>query len=187
MGGKGLESDGGSMRLTLVLCWSVWLILAGCSRLGEGVVIPRQETAEAQFLFANDIYQRYQSPLPPAKRRELANEAVAAFRMVIEEFPQAENLVARSKLGIALILKRQGKTRKARESLKELVENYPDNDYVQVYGLYELASLYDDQGRHQDAKDLYREVVRRFGQSSNEQYRKIAAWAQLKYQKVWKE
>lgn len=166
-------------------------LLVACHSFEEEFIIPEQETPAAQFAIANDLYRRYNAPYVPKRyrdqREEMSAKTRAAFRKVLERFPEAEPYVSHSKMGLAYMEKKDGHSTKALNAFLKLVAEYPEDDYIQAYGLYEIGSLYDDMGKHRDAKPYYRSVFQQFMNHAEKRYVQLARLSKMKHDRIWTE
>jgi tetratricopeptide (TPR) repeat protein len=164
-------------------------LLAACRE--PRYVIPVQKTAEEQYSFAVEQDNIYRMPINKDRQWPMSERAMAAYRKVIEEFPENERLVNHSNLGIAMILDRRGDAfdrlrdkRGALKIYKRLLETCPDDDPIQINSLFGLAAIYDKMEKYETAKEYYRQLLDRFGEGKNPDFERIVAISRLRYQKV---
>ncbi|HUT24598.1 MAG TPA: tetratricopeptide repeat protein [Sumerlaeia bacterium] len=164
-------------------------LLAACRE--PRYIIPAQKTAEEQYSFAVREDNVYRLPINKDRQWPMSERAMAAYRKVIEEFPENERLVSHSQLGIAMILDRRGDTldrlrdeRRALKMYKRLLETCPDDDPIQINSLFGTAAIYDKLGKYERAKECYRQILDRFGEGKNPDFDGIVATSRRRYQKV---
>ncbi|MBN1866197.1 tetratricopeptide repeat protein [Candidatus Sumerlaeota bacterium] len=159
-------------------------LAAGCSRSNASFVIPRQSTAQAQFLYAEELGKRFYASLNPRHRVFLGEQALTAYRKVIDEFPDDKTFVNRSWLASAMIYEKEGQLRKALRIHKRLVRDAAEDATVHASALYGAALVYDALGKPEKALSYYDQVVSRYGESEDPVLSGIAKRARWRYQQV---
>lgn len=183
------------------------LLPSGCERfrggdlLGRGgpaVFIPLQDTAYNQYQYAvrerqrNEIALRDRTASP---RREDARRAVAAaFRMVVEQFPEDRAWTPLARLDLADMqagLDVSGGRASASDlkasiaEFRRLREEFPELEYIQAKARYDEAVAWRELKDFGRAQELFKEVSDLYRASSEKDLQYIAQMADLAYQKTY--
>ncbi|GIX05116.1 MAG: hypothetical protein KatS3mg114_0985 [Planctomycetaceae bacterium] len=103
------------------------------------------------------------------------DEALTAFEKIVQNFPQARDLVRRSQYSISNIYVLKKEMRKAEEVLEKILEEDPDDPAVNN----DLGYLYADQGKHlEKAEIMIRKAVQ--AEPENAAYLDSLGWVLFK-------
>lgn len=156
----------------------------GCSR--NPYIIPVQQDAQAQFVYAANLEKAFRSPLARKQRDENFAKAVAGYQKVIDAFPEDKRWPPRAELKIAMMQDTYGEDKKALRTYERLIRDYPNDEDIQINALYGAAVIYDESGKYDRAQKYFSEITGRFSKSSNPAYQRIARQALFQSQKTRK-
>lgn len=162
----------------------VGLWATGCSR--NPYIIPVQQDAQAQFVYAANLEKAFRSPLARKRRDENFAKAVAGYQKVIDAFPEDKRWPPRAELKIAMMQDTYGEDKKALRTYERLIQDYPNDEDIQINALYGAAVIYDESGKFDRAQKYFAEITGRFSKSSNPAYQRIARQALFLSQKTRK-
>lgn len=160
------------------------LLGTGCSR--NPYIIPVQQDAQAQFVYAANLEKAFRSPLARKRRDENFARAVAGYRKVIDAFPEDKRWPPRAELKIAMMQDTHGEDRKALKTYERLIHDYPNDEDIQINALYGAAVIYDESGKYDKAQKYFLEITGRFSKSPNPAHQRIARQALFQSQKTRK-
>jgi tetratricopeptide (TPR) repeat protein len=194
-GGIGVERCGApragrASRSRCALFVAYGLVLAGlvpalaCHR--NPYVIPLQPSAQAQFNYARALEKPYRSPLRARSRKDDYARALAAYRAVLEKFPEDRLWPPRARLRIALMQESEGEKSVALRTYENLIKEYPNADDIQAAALYGAALIYDERKEFEKAQAYYDAILKRFGNPKNTLYARYVREARLRSQIVKK-
>lgn len=155
-------------------------VLVSCSSPGA-YVIPRQPTAVGQYRYGVQMEQAYLSPLRREKKDEDYRRAVAAFRKVLKDFPDAKEITPLAELHLAFLKDKEGNKRQALKDYERLLKAYPDNDEIQVNSMYGAASIYEKFKQFEKAKVYYKQIIDRYQKRTDGSYPGIVQRARYRY------
>jgi tetratricopeptide (TPR) repeat protein len=168
---------------SVVVFLCIALAAIGCSR-ATSVVVPHQETAKAQFVYAQKLEMRFHSPLQSKHREENSAEALAAYRKVMDDFPDDETFVNRSWLQTAIVYEKLNRTRKALRIYERLIRKVPDDPTVQAEAIYGAALIYDKLKKYEKALAYYDRIITNYKDSKDPAIQGVVKDAKRRYQKV---
>ncbi len=167
--------------------WVLAGLLSGCMPWGgEKYLIPEKPNAKEQYDYAYQLSLQA-SRVPTADREPLYDQVIAAYRMVIDRFPddRLHTPVALLDIGDKYAALKDYKT--AMKYYTRAARNYPDNDRVQVYALVRQGQVYDLTDRGAKARDIYKQVIDRYAGRSDVTVRQWVQKARDAYDKVFTE
>lgn len=145
---------------------AIALIATGCQR-GPKAIVPDQETARQQYMFAK-AKQDYS--IPPANSRAMAvhrEKHKFLFQKVVNRFPDDPIYTPRAILEIAEILFKERRYVDTILYLRKAMPLYPNMPEFQAQAIYLIGWSFDKMQRHEQAKEEYKKCIDQFGQSDN--------------------
>ena len=149
------------------------------------IVIPEMMTPQEQYALALEAFQEAQGILVEGERQDQAIlEAEAAFRLVIERFPNDDRFTPESELmlGETALLKRDFPL--AVERYQEALDHYPNNHRVQTLGLFRLGESLDSIRKYRKAKEAYKLLIDRYEDDENPSIQRLVDRAREKYRSI---
>lgn len=129
--------------------------------------VPEEATAREQMRIAERQLENARTTFDPDMRTEELEKAVAAFRAVVERFPDDRNFTPLAHYYWAMLTQDLGEYRRAERLYRETLRKYPNDEVVNASALFGLAETYERLGRGRDAQDTYRELVEIYANSSD--------------------
>lgn len=169
-------------RTILVVVGSLLILSAGCRR--NRYDVPVRDNAKSQFLYALKLDEEYRSPLFKSSTKEAGRIAVAAYRQVIDSFPNETAYVNRARFGIALIDDLEGRERKALRVYEKLLEDCPNDDVIQINALFSAARIHDVRKNFEKSKKYYRTIVERYSKNPNPEFQSKVYRSRIMYGKI---
>ncbi len=164
--------------------------MEGCSILkspGEGeYIIPDKETPKEQYAFAYDSSRTAFKGFDKETRIRRANEIAAAFKKVIEKYPEDTEYTPAAYINLGDTYLEIDNYSKAIKYFKKAVEKYPGQEDIQIFGHYGLGVCYDQIGKYEEAKKEYKYCIDKFGDDPRDTFQKIVKKAQFRYDRIRK-
>ena len=184
--------------------WALMILLpalgalgAGCSRNQGRILVPVQETAAEQFMYAQWVRQNSTLELMIHEKSRYLTERRrirAAYAQVVESFPADRTSTPLARLILIEMdaglderhapNSRRGDQR-AIEQLDRLIKEYPEYDFIQAKGLYNMAQLHKRRGEFEDATRLFKHVADNYSAHENEIIRELALRSRYFYQHIY--
>lgn len=143
----------------LVAC----LGLQGCFLGPKKFVIPEMPTAREQYALAYDQYRHASSFFGQSEKKdEAVEEAMAAFRAVLRNFPEDTTYRPLSALMLGRCELIRDRFTSAADYYRRALKENPDSPEVQQIGLYELGVALDGAKQYVEAKEAYRTFIERY-------------------------
>lgn len=144
------------------------LTLSSCASLfGPRHAVPEEATAREQMRVAERQLEAARTTFDPDMRQEELEKAVAAFRAVVERFPNDSNFTPLAHYYWAMLSQEKGNSRRAERLYREVLRRYPNDDVVNASALFGLAETYEQLGRGRDSQETYRELVEVYANSDD--------------------
>ncbi|MFW5870490.1 MAG: tetratricopeptide repeat protein [Candidatus Sumerlaeota bacterium] len=182
----------------IIMILSAIALFSGCFWQKPKYIIPLQDNADEQFYYATRQHRKFTAapgkqklnpraegePSMTERQQRLGDIALAAYRKVIEEFPDETLHVNRAYLGIARVKDEMANNKQALEIYRDLIEQVPNDDVVQVHSLFYAARILDQQKKYEQADEYYRRLIDRYQNTENPQFAKLVMMAAQEYEKV---
>ncbi len=166
------------LGVCLVACWCV-----GCAGLrpksAPKYEIPMQDSVKEQWDFAMELHKRFNDPLHRKDRETNGEKTLAAYRKVVDAWPEATEYVNRSRLASALVTDGLGKRAEALALYEKLRQEVPDDDKVVVNCLFNSAQIYDEQKKYDKAQEYYREIIRDFKEKKDPYFQNFVSRSEM--------
>lgn len=181
-------------RFSLVI--AAIAMLGGCFMHKPQYIIPLQGNADEQFYYATVQHRKFSAapgkqklnpraqgePSMTERQQRLGEIALAAYRKVIDEFPNEKLHVNRAYLGIARIKDEMTQNKEALEIYLDLIEQVPNDDVIQVHSLFYAARILDQQRKYELANEYYRRLIDRYQNTDNPDFAKFVVLAAREYE-----
>ncbi|MCC5876947.1 MAG: tetratricopeptide repeat protein [Candidatus Sumerlaeia bacterium] len=164
--GRGIRA-GITPLITGILLLMVLSTSSCTSIFGPKHAVPEEATARDQMRIAERQLEATRTTFDPDMREEELEKAVAAFRAVVERFPNDSNFTPLAHYYWALLTQQQGRYRSAERLYREVLRRYPNDDVVNASSLFGLAETYEQLGRGRDSQETYRELVEVYANSDD--------------------
>jgi tetratricopeptide (TPR) repeat protein len=147
-------------------------------------MIPREETASAQFEVAFAQEREAKGFFDEAKRNEELETAIIAYTKVEAWFPNDDRYTPVAGLKVAEIHEELEDYEQAEANYRRLLEVYPNDEEIRAYALLGVGRTLDLQDRPEEAQVFYKLLIDEFSTTTNPRYKQLVEDARNRYRQI---
>jgi len=161
------------------------MTLSSCASLfGPKHFVPEEASAREQMRVAERQLENARTTFDPELRIVELEKGVAAFRAVVERFPNDRQFTPLAHYYWALLTQQMEHHRRAERIYRDVLRLYPDDQVVNASALFGLGETYEQLGRGAQSSETYRELIEVYGNSDNSTIRDLVAIARTRRGRV---
>ena len=147
-------------------------------------MIPREETASAQFEVAFAQEREAKGFFDEEKRNEELKTAIIAYTKVEAWFPNDDRYTPVAGLKVAEIHEELEDFEQAEANYRRLLEVYPNDEEIRAYALLGVGRTLDLQDRPEEAQVFYKLLIDEFSTTTNPRYKELVEDARNRYRQI---